>query len=351
MSFFHKIKQKVFNELIDVIEWTNHAADTLIWQFPCHQSQIKNGALLTVRETQVAILVDGGQIADLFEPGSYELTTSNMPILKTLRRWKHDFNSSFRVDIYFVNTQPFLNQPWSMANPIMMSDSEFGPIRMRASGSYCFSVEDNPIKFISNVISTGGEFTSNSVKKHLHEFASIKFIDYLVESKIALLDLAANLNEFSYELTIALKSDFSDCGIKLTRFLVEKITLPEAVTEALAEHSVMSIPKNTPTYSQVAKPQNGQPSSEQKDTVQPPELLGYSPQQKAPPPIPPQAIYHVVIKGVQQGCFPMAQLQQMAQQGRLTPDALVWTAGMQNWAEANSIPSLSQLFGGVPPLL
>lgn len=381
MSLFRKIKQKAFSEFIDIIEWTDDTADTMVWRFPRYQAEIKNGAQLTVRETQVAVLVNEGQFADVYQPGRYELNTSNMPILTTLKGWKYGFNSPFKVDIYFVNTKQFLNLRWGTANPIMMRDLEFGPIRMRAFGSYCFRIEPNPIKFIRNVAGTDGNFTTDSITEQLRNFVITKFTDYLAESKIAALDLAANLNEFSSELTIALKHDFSDYGIELTNFLVENISLPETVEEALDKRTSMGVIGNMGTYTQM------QFADSLKDAANNPagggnlagdamgagiglamagklaqEMVGpqggqthnpvsTTPQQGTPPPMPQQTMYHVAVGGVQQGPFPMVQLQQMAQQGQITPDTLVWTQGMTGWEAVSSVPSLSQLFGGIPPPL
>jgi membrane protease subunit (stomatin/prohibitin family) len=382
MSLFKKIKQKAFSEFIDIIEWTDDTADTMIWRFPRYQAEIKNGAQLTVRETQVAVLVNEGQFADVYQPGRYELNTSNMPILTTLKGWKYGFNSPFKVDVYFVNTKQFLNLRWGTANPIMMRDPEFGPIRMRAFGSYCFRVEPNPIKFIRNVAGTDGNFTTESITEQLRNFVITKFTDYLAESKIAALDLAANLNEFSSELLIALKDDFSEYGIELTKFLVENISLPEAVEEALDKRTSMGVIGNMTTYTQMQfadslkdaannpsgggnlagdamgagiglamagkmaqemiNPQGGQSQN---------PLAFNSQQGTPPPPMPQQAMYHVAVDGVQQGPFAQSHLQQMAQQGQITPDTLVWTQGMSGWEAAKSVPSISQLFGAVPPPL
>lgn len=381
MSLFNKIKQKAFSEFIDIIEWTDDTADTMIWRFPRYHAEIKNNAQLTVRETQVAVLVNEGQFADVFQPGRYQLTTSNMPILTTLKGWKYGFNSPFKVDVYFVNTKQFLNLRWGTANPIMMRDPEFGPIRIRAFGSYCFRVEPDPIKFIRNVAGTDGNFTTDSVTEQLRNFVITKFTDYLAESKIAALDLAANLNEFSSELTIALKHDFSEYGIELTKFLVENISLPEAVEEALDKRTSMGVIGNMTTYTQmqfadslkdaannpagggnlagdamgagIGLAMAGKMAQEMVNpqSQQPHNTVGANPQQGTPPPMPPQQMYHVAVGGVQQGPFPQAQLLQMVQQGQLTPDTLVWTAGMAGWAAANSVPSLSHLFGAVPPPL
>ena len=386
MSLFDRIKQKAFNEFIDIIEWIDDTADTMIWRFPRYHAEIKTNAQLTVRETQIAVLVNEGQFADVFQPGRYQLTTSNMPILTTLKGWKYGFNSPFKVDVYFVNTKQFLNLRWGTANPIMMRDPEFGPIRIRAFGSYCFRVEPDPTRFIRNVAGTDGNFTTEGVAEQLRNFVITKFTDYLAESKIAALDLAANLNEFSTELNIALKHDFSEFGIELTKFLVENISLPEAVEEALDKRTSMGVIGNMTTYTQMqfadslkdaannptgggnlagdamgagiglamagqlaqqmVNPQNSQPVG-----VQPQNPLGFNPQQNVPPPMPPQTMYHVAVGGVQQGPFPVIQLQQMVQQAQLTRETLVWTTGMAAWAAANSVPQLSQLFGAVPPPL
>lgn len=382
MALFNKIKQKAFGEFIDIIEWTDDTSDTMIWRFPRYNSEIKNGAQLTVRETQVAVLVNEGQFADVFQPGRYELTTNNMPILTTLKGWKYGFNSPFKVDVYFVNTKQFLNQRWGTANPIMMRDPEFGPIRLRAFGSYNFRVQEDPIPFIKNVAGTSGEFTTEGISEQLRNFVITKFTDYLGESKIAALDLAANMNEFSQELTIGLKDDFAEYGIELTRFLVENVSLPEAVEEALDRRTSMGVIGNMTAYTQMQfadslKDSANNPSgggnlagdamgagiglamagqmAGQMMNPQAGQFHGgqQPPQQAAPtpPPMPQQTTYHVAVGGVQQGPFPVSQLQQMIQQGQLTRDTLVWTAGMPAWAAANSVPALSQMFGAVPPPL
>lgn len=382
MALFNKIKQKAFGEFIDIIEWTDDTSDTMIWRFPRYNSEIKNGAQLTVRETQVAVLVNEGQFADVFQPGRHELTTSNMPILTTIRGWKYGFNSPFKVDVYFVNTKQFLNQRWGTANPIMMRDPEFGPIRLRAFGSYNFRVQEDPIPFIKNVAGTSGEFTTEGISEQLRNFVITKFTDYLGESKIAALDLAANMNEFSQELTIGLKDEFAEYGIELTRFLVENISLPEAVEEALDRRTSMGVIGNMTAYTQmqfadslkdsannpagggnlagdamgagIGLAMAGQMAGQMMNPQAGQFHGGQQPPQQAaptPPPMPQQTTYHVAVGGVQQGPFPVSQLQQMIQQGQLTRDTLVWTAGMPAWAAANSVQELSQLFGAVPPPL
>ena len=251
MKLFSKIKQKLFGELIDIIEWVVHTPQTIIWHFSHYKAYIKNGAQLTVRKEQVAVFANEGQFADVYQPGHYELTPINMPILATLRGWKYDFNSPFKVDVYFVNTKQFLNFQWSTPNHIMMQDSEFGAIRIRAFGSYCFRVQDDPIVFLRRVVGKDRNFTTDSIADQLRNFVVNKFTDYLTESKIVALDLATNLDEFSSELTVALKNDFSHYGIELTKFSVEKISLPEAVEVALKKHTNMGIVGKMTTYAQM----------------------------------------------------------------------------------------------------
>lgn len=377
MALLSKLKQKAFGEFIDIIEWTDDTSDTMIWRFPRYNSEIKNGAQLTVRETQAAVLVNEGQFADVYQPGRYELTTANMPILTTLRGWKYGFNSPFKVDVYFVNTKQFLNQRWGTANPIMMRDPEFGPIRLRAFGSYNFRVQADPIPFIKNVAGTSGEFTTEGISEQLRNFVITKFTDYLGESKIAALDLAANMNEFSDELTLGLKNDFAEYGIELTRFLVENISLPEVVEEALDRRASMGVIGNMTAYTQMQFADSLKAGAENPSggghlasdamgagigLAMAGQMAGQmiNPQsgnapgtthQSTPPPMPQQSLFHVAVGGVQQGPFGLQQLQQMVQQGQLSRDTLVWTAGMPAWAAAGTVPALSGLFGAVPPPL
>ena len=375
MGLFNKLR----NEFIDIIEWTDNTSDTMIWRFPRYQSEIKNGAQLTVRESQIAVLVNEGKFADIYKPGRHVLNTENMPILTTLMGWKYGFNSPFKVDVYFVNTKQFLNIRWGTQNPIMMRDPEFGPIRMRAFGSYCFRVNEDPTKFILNVAGTDGNFTTESITEQLRNFVITKFTDHLAESKIAALDMAANLNEFSASLTEGLKDDFAEYGLELTKFLVENISLPEAVEQALDRRTSMGVIGNMNTYTQMqfadslkdsAANGGGSPagdamgmgmgfamagqmanqmtSNQQGMGMQ--QGTGMQQQGAGMPPPPPQAaVYHLSVNGQQQGPYPIHQLQQMAQNGQLTPDTYVWTNGMSGWEAAKNIPALASLFGTPPP--
>ncbi len=372
MALFSKIGNKLMHEFIDIIEWLDDSQDTIVWRFPRYQNEIKNGAKLTVRESQVAVLVNEGQFADIYHPGMYTLTTENMPILSTIKGWKYGFNSPFKVEVYFVNTKQFLNMKWGTANPIMMRDPEFGPIRMRAFGSFCFRVNaQDPTVFIKNVAGTDGQFTTDQINDQLRNFVITKFTDHLAESKIAALDLASNLNEFSMALTAGLQPEFNEYGIELTKFLIENISLPEAVEEALDRRTSMGIVGDMGKYTQFqfansleAGAQNGgSPAGDamgmgmgfamagqmaaqiaQNQQKTPPPAPG-----AVPPPLPPANPFFAVLNGAQAGPFQMAQVQQMIMQGQITRETLVWSQGMAAWAAASTVSQLSSLFGAVPP--
>ncbi|NLA64270.1 MAG: DUF4339 domain-containing protein [Bacteroidales bacterium] len=384
MSIFSKIKYKKFREYVDIIDWTSYTSDILIWPFPRFKAEIKNGAQLTVSKTQVAVLVSDGQFADVYHPGTYKLTTENMPILATLKRWKYGFDSPFKVDVYFVNTKQFWNIDWATDSSIVMHDSEFENTSMQATGIYCFQVKSNPIKFIRNVGGTEKNFTTESATIKLQSFAISKFTDYLAISKISILDLVSNLNEFSSELTIALKNDFSDYGLNLMKFSVKEIILPENVRKVIDKRIEKNNLKKRSTYTQKtftdslvggsnnltdagSHPRNamgiGIGLTRAKRMAQ--EMTDYQDDQrtavqsdktidanvKEVPRISQQALYYIAISGVQQGPFRKIHLQQMVVNGQLTPDTLVWTMGMAGWERAKSIPSISELFSKAPPPL
>lgn len=384
------------NEFIDIIEWVDDTQNTIVWKFPRFQNEIKNGAQLTVRESQVAILVNEGQFADIYLPGRHELTTKNMPILSTIKGWKYGFNSPFKVDIYFVSTKQFLDQKWGTKNPVIIRDPEFGPIRIRAFGSFCFKVQSDPKNFITSVAGTNSEFTTEGIAEQIRNFIITRFSDAVAESKIPVLDMAANLNEYSDRIKEYIKPSVDEYGLELTQFLVENISLPEAVQEALDRSSSMGIigKDNMNAYTQMqfadslgkegsgsgmagdamgmgmgfamagqmANAFNGMAGQQPQQPNAMAQPMPNAPMGSAtPPPMPGAAhSFFVAVNGQQAGPYTIEQLQQFAQQGQFTPKTLVWTNGMPQWTEAKSVPVLQQLFiqntpppipgSGVPPV-
>src|SRR5262249_46638883 len=146
---------KIAGEFIDIIEWTDDSQDTIVYRFERHNNEIKYGAQLTVRESQVAVFVNEGKIADVFQPGMYTLETKNLPVLSTLQGWKYGFSSPFKAEVYFLNTKRFTDLKWGTMNPVMLRDPEFGPVRLRAFGTYAIRVKD-PAAFIREIAGTDG---------------------------------------------------------------------------------------------------------------------------------------------------------------------------------------------------
>lgn len=251
MSLLGKAKQKAFRRSIDLIEWIVHTPKTVIWHFSPYSAYFKYGVPLRVRKGQIAVLVSKGKFADTYQPGEYELTTSNMPILATMNGWKRGFNSPFKLDVYFVSTKQFSDMPWITKNPVLMHDAEFGPIHICAFGRYSFRVHHNPIVFIRNVVGTDGQFTTDSVTEQLRKFVITKFTDYLTDSNIAAFDLTTDLKEFSYDFTVDMKNYFLEYGIELNNFLVESIALPKIVEAALSKKTSKRSIGNMTTYTEM----------------------------------------------------------------------------------------------------
>ncbi len=219
-------------QFIEVIEWTDDSRDTMVYRFPVQGKEIKMGAQLTVRESQVAIFVNEGEISDIFPPGRYTLTTENLPILSKLKAWKYGFNSPFKSEVYFVNTRQFTDNKWGTSNPIMMRDKDFGVIRIRGYGIYSFRVS-SPEYFLKEVFGTKASFDTADIEGQLKRMIISGLTDAIGESKVAALDLLMYYDELSEITTNKLQSKFNDLGINLTSLYIENISVPDEVEEAI----------------------------------------------------------------------------------------------------------------------
>lgn len=365
------IMDKIKGQFIDVIEWVDDTNDSLIWKFPRQDNEIKAGAQLIVRESQMVAFMHEGEFGDVFTPGRYELTTNNIPILTTLQSWKYGFNAPFKCDAFFVSTRQFTDMKWGTKNPIMMRDGEIGPVRLRAFGTYCFRISD-PRNFITKIAGTDPDFNTEKITGYLRSILASRFADALAEAKIPVLDLAANYNEMGDLLKTALAGEIEEYGIELTKFLVENISLPPEVEEILDKRSQMGLVGNMNTYTQfqtanaigdmAENPGGGgnmmgvlagvgmgnvvtgamqQATGQAGQTQAPPE---------GPPPLP-QVQWYAGIDGNRVGPLTEDQLRQMVQQGQVTKETLLWKQGMENWAAAQTIPEAAKLFDAVPPPL
>ena len=190
MGLFDKLR----GELVDIVEWIDDSKHTLVWRFPRYQNEIKNGAQLIVRPGQKAVFVHRGEIADVFDEGHYELKADNLPILSTIMGWKHGFNSPFRSEVYFVSTRQITDLKWGTPNPVMLRDPEFGPIRLRAFGTYTLKAVD-PKALLKELVGTNAEFNSDDVAEVMRSIITQAFTDMLGTAKIAALDLASHYQE------------------------------------------------------------------------------------------------------------------------------------------------------------
>src|SRR5947209_4184684 len=236
-------------QFIEVIEWLDDSSDTMLYRFPVRGQEIKNGAQLIVRESQSAVFVHEGQIADVFGPGRYTVDGGNTPILSKLGAWKYGFNSPFKAEVYFVNTKQFTDMKWGTSNPIMMRDQDFGMVRLRAFGIYSIRVAD-PRAFIKEVAGTNSRFETEDIEGQLKRTLVSCFTDALGESKIPALDLASNYNELSQVARARISNEFMTFGIEMTKFFIENISLPPEVEAAMDRRTSMGVLGDAQRYTQ-----------------------------------------------------------------------------------------------------
>jgi excisionase family DNA binding protein len=235
-------------ELLEIIEWTDDSRDTLSYRFPDEDKEIKRGAQLIVRESQAVQVVYLGQYGDLFGPGKYSLVTDNIPILSTLKGWKYGFESPFKADVYYVTTRLFTGNKWGTSNPVMMRDQDFGIVRLRAFGTYDFRIVDVP-KFLKEVAGTDHHF-------RLDEFADVMrsrivsvFSEALASSKIPALDIATRYGELGTALLPLINPALREkYGIEMPAFILENVSVPPEVEQAIDKRSSMAAVGNLNDY-------------------------------------------------------------------------------------------------------
>jgi membrane protease subunit (stomatin/prohibitin family) len=361
MGLWNKIK----GEFIDIVEWLDESTETIAWRFERYNNEIKNGAQLIVRESQVAVFINEGQIADVFPPGRYELTTKNLPILSTLKGWVHGFNSPFKAEVYFINTKKFTNQKWGTPNIFYLRDADFGRVSLRAFGTYTMKIND-PVKFINEVLGTKGDFTTNEIASELRSLIVTQFIDAIGESNIPLLDMAQNYKDISSFCEKKLAEEFLEYGLEITKFLISSISLPEALQAKLDEGTGINMLGDLNKYSQMKMADSMENASKssggmgggiegmmgmammQQMMNQNNMMQGQKVQQTGPPP-PPIVQYYVSVNGQQQGPFGMEVLQQMILNGQITKQTFIWKQGMAAWQAAGEVAEILPLFGATPP--
>src|SRR5450631_3389458 len=235
-------------QFIDIIEWTDDSRDTLSFRFPDEDKEIKRGAQLIVRESQTAQFVYLGQFGDTYGPGKYELTTDNIPILTDLKGWKYGLESPFKADVYYVITRLFTGNKWGTANPVMMRDQDFGIVRLRAYGIYDFRIVD-PKLFLKEVAGTDDHFRLDEFNDTMRSRIVSIFSEALAQSKIPALDVAARYGELGDALLPLINPQTTTkYGLEVTSFVVENVSVPPEVEQAIDKRSSMAAVGNLNDY-------------------------------------------------------------------------------------------------------
>ena len=380
MGLLDNIKQQIGSQFIEIIQWLDETNDSLVYRFPVYNQEIKMGAQLTVRENQVALFINEGKAADLFTPGRYELSTQNIPILTTLRGWKYGFQSPFKAELYFFNTRLFTDLKWGTTNPVMMRDTEFGMIRLRAFGTYAMKIAD-PKLFFNTVVGTQGLTTTDEIAGQLRSIVLSKLSDAIAESKIPALDIASKYDELSAFGRGRIGPEFGAFGLELSKFFIENVSLPEEVEAAIDQRTKLGVlGDRLGQYTQLqaadamkvaaANPGGvagvgvgigagvamGQAMgtafgmSASGGAAAPPPAPGSG----APPPppgAPASPRWSLTVDGKTYGPYTDEALKGMLAAGQVAPTTLAWCPGASGWAPVQGYPEFGAGAGAPPPPL
>ena len=384
MGLLDNIKQQIGSQFIEILQWLDETNDTLVYRFPVYNQEIKMGAQLTVRENQVALFVNEGKAADLFTPGRYELSTQNVPILTTLRGWKYGFQSPFKAEVYFFNTRLFTDLKWGTTNPVMMRDSEFGMIRLRAFGTYAMKIGD-PKLFFNTIVGTQGLTTTDEITGQLRSIVLSKLSDAIAESKIPALDLASKYDELSNFGKGRIGPEFGAFGLELSKFFIENVSLPEEVEAAIDQRSKLGIlGDRLGQYPQLQaadaiKVAAGNPggiagagvgigagvamgqamgaafnmsgasaAGAAGGPAAPPPAAGSAP--PPPPGAPAAPRWSLAVDGKTYGPYTDEAMKGMLAAGQVAPTAMAWCPGAASWAPVQSYPEFGTgAAGGAAP--
>ena len=239
----------VIKQLIDVIQWTEADETLLSYRYPMQDMEIQNGGQLTVRESQMALFVNEGRIADVFGPGRYTLTTRNLPVLTDLMNWDKGFESPFKSDVYFYSVRMRLDQKWGTATPITIRDKEFGAVRLRGYGIYSYRVAD-PRAFYTNVSGTRDNYYVSDLEGQLRNTIVAKMTDIFAPSDVAFVDMAANQGKLADKIAAELKPAFAGLGLELCQFVVENLSLPDELQKVLDQRIGMNMAGDPARYAQ-----------------------------------------------------------------------------------------------------
>jgi membrane protease subunit (stomatin/prohibitin family) len=315
----------------------------------------------------VAAFVNEGQLADVFNPGTYTLATANIPILSKLKGWKYGFDSPFKAEVYYVSTRVFTDRKFGTKNPIMLRDAEFGMVRLRAFGNFSVRISD-AATFVKQIAGTGGRFTLEELDSQLRDMVSSRFADALGQSKIPALDLAGNYDQLGQYIIARIQTDFQPFGLTLVNLFVENISMPPEVEAAMDKRTSMGVIGNLQAYTQyqtaeaipeAARNPGGLAGSaaglamgvNMANQVAAGMQAGQQVAPPGPPPLPKGVSFFAAVNGQQAGPFEQSAIADKVTAGTITKDTLVWKPGMPSWTAAGQVAELRSLFDGVPPPL
>jgi membrane protease subunit (stomatin/prohibitin family) len=359
MGLWDKLK----GELIDIIEWLDDSRDTIVWRFPRYENEIKMGAKLVVRESQTAVFVNEGQVADVFPPGTHTLTTQNMPVLSTLKGWKYGFESPWKAEVYFVNTRQFTDLKWGTQNPVIVRDREFGAVRLRAFGAFAMRVAD-PAALLRELVGTDPQFRTEEVQEYLRQVVVSHLGSALASADVPLLDLAAKQQTIGATLATVLTDELAPSGIAIPKFIIENISVPPEVEEALDKRTSIGMVGDLDDYTKFQAANAMQDAANNSGGAgesfglglgmaagqRATQAMNTPPPQSGPPPLP-AAGWFVGADSQQQGPYDQGALAAMASAGTLRRETLVWKTGMAGWSAAGQVAELAGIFAQVPPPL
>jgi membrane protease subunit (stomatin/prohibitin family) len=355
---------KLKGELIDIVEWLDDSRDTIVWRFPRYENEIKMGARLVVRESQVAVFVNEGQVADVFTPGTYTLETQNLPVLATLKGWKYGFRSPFKAEVYFVTTRLFTDRKWGTVNPVIVRDAELGMVRLRAFGAYALQVTDAKA-LLTQLAGTDPQFRTEEVGEYLRQTIVGRLGSALGTAQVPLLDLAAHQQGIGDRLAEALTAELTSLGIAIPRFVIENISVPPEVEAALDKRTQIGLVGDLDAFTRFqtataidhAAQNPGGGAGEgiglglgMAVGQQLAAALGRS-GPAAPPPLPAATQWYFAVGPERRGPLDDAGMASAAAAGTLRGDTLVWHAGLAEWTPAGQVPALAPVLGSVPPPL
>lgn len=351
-------REFVAGELIDIVEWLDESGDTMVARFQRPDNEIKNNAQLIVRPAQLAVFVDQGKIADVFKPGRHTLSTSNLPLLSTLRGWKYGFKSPFKAEIVFINTKQFTNRKWGTSNPVIVRDPELGPVRLRAFGTFAVRVQDATL-LVKELVGTNSVFLVDEIEDQLRNLVVTFMSEALADGNISVIDLAKSYPELGDRVLGRLAPRFQQYGLGVTQLVVENVSLPAEVEKAMDQRSRMGVIGNLDAYAKM------QSADALRDAAQNPsggaaagvgigmgaamahQAMSQAAASHAPPPIPGTDeppplpdLWFYVVGDKRMGPVDVGSLKQHAGAGTVMPETLVWKKGMAEWTALSKVPDL-----------